>query len=132
MKLLAGTSPSSPLQFALLALQRNLHVPFNGSGPASGGRDDRHGAYPESDIALCQRATAATVPGHAATVPGHDAGPAVGPRQPSGETKLQPTDEEARCNDPHYPLPRALQEPNWPLYLRNYFGLRQLAALGGG
>ncbi len=35
-------------------------------------------------------------------------------------------------NDPHYPLPRALQEPNWPPYLRNYFGLRQLADLGGG
>src|SRR5215831_2450211 len=54
------------------------------------------------------------------SVPGHAAGPAVGPRQPSGNQALAWTNRPRRPgNDQHYPQRRSMQGPGRPFHLRN-------------
>ena len=67
--------------------------------------------------------------------PGNDAGPAGRtPASPAVRPSFsrEPTHEKARCNDPHYPLPRSMQGPHRPFYLQNCPDHRDLACASGG
>jgi len=66
--------------------------------------------------------------------PGNDAGPAG--RTPASpavrpSSSREPTHEKARCNDPHYPLPRSMQGPHRPFYLQNCPDHRDMAGASG-
>ena len=120
-RLLAGLGPSdgmrrAPAEIGHPELRKRARAPpLDGSGRCPRAERERSAGQPFR--------------------PGNDAGPAG--RTPASpavrpSSSREPTHEKARCSDPHYPLPRAMQGPHRPFYLQNCPDHRDMADASGG